>query len=247
VRRCRAWVYSQFPSLVRDKSETYTKVMSAKSAPLLQKWHKNDIFKAIQKIGLDPREFDLDDSGTEVRIRNKRSGSYFIAGGRPGHHVGRYVIGEGIEVPYEVYSWDALLPRVDHWLQFVKLDLDTPDLWADLQREVKLLEAGSNEITDNTPFTAEEQKEIARRLDKLAKDVSQAHSLSGAETKALHAKLDYLVDASRRLGRKDWLNAFIGVTLGFILAVALPSESARGILLTFFRSIGLLYPELSIE
>jgi hypothetical protein len=182
-------------------------------------------------------------------LKSKSRTNGLIGGvkGGPGHYVGRYTIAEGLDRPYDVYNWNTFLPRVDDWLQSLKRDLNTPDLWAELRREAELLGNGSDRVIENTPFTQVEQREIERRLGKLATDVSHAYSLSGAETKALHAKLDYLVDASRRLGRKDWLNTFIGVTLGFILALALPSESARGILLTFFRSIGLLYPELSIE
>ena len=64
---------------------------------------------------------------------------------------------------------------------------------------------------------------------------------------ALDEKIDYLVKASSRLGRKDWLNIFIGVSLPFVLAAALAPEAARALFLTFLRSIGLLYPELLIE
>ena len=52
------------------------------------------------------------------------------------------------------------MERVRTWVQDVKRDLDTPDLWAELQRETKLLGAASNAITDNTLFTANEQKQI---------------------------------------------------------------------------------------
>ena len=141
----------------------------------------------------------------------------------------------------------VLMQRVSLWLGEVKRDLETPDLWAELQREAKLLGAGSNAVTENTPFTPGEQKEIAGRLKELAKYVRKTHSLSPAQMQALDEKLEYLVDASHRLGRKDWLNAFIGVTLGYMLSVALPPESARTIFLTFLRAIGLLYPELLIE
>jgi hypothetical protein len=208
--------------------------------PLLQKLQTNAIFKAIEAAGLDPRQFDLDDSGAEVRVKHKWSESRFIIAE---HYVGRYVVA-GIDLPYQVYSWDALVLQVKTWLQFVKLDLDTPDLWADLRRETKLLGAGVDEVTENTPFTPDEQKQIAVRLDELAKSVSRMHSLSTAQTQALDAKVDYLVDASRRLGRKDWLFAFIGAIFGYTLAVALPSDSARTLFLTFLRGIGLLYPEL---
>jgi hypothetical protein len=105
----------------------------------------------------------------------------------------------------------------------------------------------SNEVTENTPFTPEEQKEIVGRLDELANYVRKTHSLSRAQMQALDEKLEYLVDASGRLGRKDWLNAFIGVTLAFMLSAALAPEAARAMFLTFLRAIGLLYPELPID
>jgi hypothetical protein len=216
-------------------------------APLLQKWHTNDIYRAIEAAGLDPRQFDLNDSGAEVRVKHKLTESCFIVGGNLGHFVGRYVVGNGMDWPYEAYSWDAMMPRVQRWLQFVKLDLDTPDLWAELQREGELLIAGSNEVTENTPFTPEEQKEILGRLDELANYVRKTPSLSRAQMQALDEKLEYLVEASGRLGRKDWLNAFIGVTLAFMLSAALAPESARAMFLTFLRAIGLLYPELPID
>lgn len=64
------------------------------------------------------------------------------------------------------------MPRVKRWLEEVKRDLETPDLWAELKREAELLGAGSDEITKNAPFTPDEQKEIAGRLQEIAERVS---------------------------------------------------------------------------
>jgi hypothetical protein len=220
--------------------------VSAKPFPLLQKEEKNDIIAAIRAVGLDPREFDLDECVTEVRVTNKRSEWSFIVGGRPGHYVGRYTFAEGMDRPYEDFRWDAVMSHVNRWLQLVKRDLDTPDLWAELRREAELLGGGSNNVIANTLFTSEEQKEISQRLNKLSKDVSNAISLSKAQKQILNEKIDYLIDGSRRLGRKDWLNAFIGVTLGYLLSTALPPDVARDIFSTCLRAIGLLYPELPL-
>ena len=214
--------------------------------PLLQKWQRNVLFEAIQAVGLNPRDFDLTDSGTEVQIKHEWSKSIFIIGGRPGHYVGRYVVGDGPDWPYDAYSWQASTTRVSTWLQEVKRDLETPDLWAELRREVHLLGVGSNEVTDNTLFTQDEQKQIAEQLRGLAKHVSDASSLSEAQKQILNEKIDYLADSSRRLGRKDWLNIFIGVTLGYLLSTALPPDVARGIFSTCLRAMGLLYPELPL-
>jgi integrase len=46
----------------------------------------------------------------------------------------------------------------------VKNDLDTPDLWAELQRDARLLGSLSSKANENTTFTSEEQKDIEQRL-----------------------------------------------------------------------------------
>jgi hypothetical protein len=133
------------------------------------------------------------------------------------------------------------------WLQVLKNDLNTPDLWAELQCDAELLGAGFDTVTDNTPFTAGEKTEIAARLQELAKCARETYSLSQEQMRALDAKMDYLIKAAGRLGRKDWLTVYIGAILSFILGAALPSESVHGLLLTALRAMGLLYPELPIE
>jgi hypothetical protein len=217
-------------------------------SPLLDKWQTNDIFKAIQEIDLDPGEFDLDTSDADVRVKPKSSDACFIIGGRVGHYVGRYVFGNNVELQYERYSWDSLMSSVKTWLNFVKLDLDTPDLWAELRRETKLLGAISDDGTENRPFTQDEQREIAGRLRELEVSVRQTYSLSEAQMQSLDDKVDYLIAATGRLGRKDWLNAFVGVLFGFVVTAALAPETARGFFVIFLRAIGLLaYPELLLD
>ena len=93
-------------------------------SPLLQKWQKNQIFEAIEGVGLDPREFDLKDAEAEVRIKHRWSESYFIVGGNAGHDAGRYAVGVAADWPYESYSWQNLLSRISRWLEEVKRDLE---------------------------------------------------------------------------------------------------------------------------
>jgi hypothetical protein len=175
----------------------------ASSTQRLEKWKRNQIFEAIQVAGLDPKEFDLEDHDSGVRIKHKWSESCFFVGGDPGHYAGRRVVGDGPDWPYDVYSWEALMSRVGTWLQQVKQDLETPDLWAGLQQEAKLLEAGFDEVTENTPFTPDEQNDIARRLQELAEHARDRYSLSEAQMQVIHARLDYIVEAAGRFGRRD--------------------------------------------
>jgi hypothetical protein len=117
--------------------------MNDKPIQFLQKRHRNDIFQAIQAVGLDAREFDLVDSGSEVRIKHRSSESCLIVRREAGYYVGQSVVGDGHVWPYSPCSWQTLIPQVSRWLEEVKHDLNTPDLWAELRREAELLGAGS--------------------------------------------------------------------------------------------------------
>jgi hypothetical protein len=212
---------------------------------LLDKFKRNEILKAIRAAQIDPREFDLKDSGSEVCIKHKWSASHFTIRGGLVKYTALRVVGDAAPwAQSEAYSWQGLMELVSTWLFFVKVDLDTPDLWAELQREAELLGGGSAELIENTPFTSDEQQEIARRLEEVATDVKRAHALSKAQAQTLDEKLDYLVRASARLGRIDWRNAFVGAILGYVLSAALAPESALDIALTLLRAIGTLFPEL---
>ena len=67
------------------------------------------IFKAIQAVGLDPNEFDLKDLDDGVRIKHKRSASYFIVRSETGYYVGQYFVGDGVVWPTNPTSWQTRL------------------------------------------------------------------------------------------------------------------------------------------
>jgi hypothetical protein len=202
----------------------------------LQKWQTNAIYEAIESVALNPKEFDWNDTDAEVRIKHKWSASYFIIGGNSLHYKLRYLVGDGPELPSEAYTWQGLMERITGWLQQVKRDLETPDLWADLRRDGELLEDVSNETTQNTQFTTEEQTNIEVRLRELAEDMKRTHSLSQEQMRALDTKIDYLIEASSRIGRKDWILLSLGVVA--TLASAFPPEFVRQFLQMVIQAIG---------
>jgi hypothetical protein len=211
------------------------------------KWQRNQIFKAIQAVGLNPIEFALDSAAAETTIKHKRSASCFTIGSGHGHYDTDYVIGDGPNWPLRVYSWQTVIPRISRWLEDVKRDLETPDLWAELQRDAQLLLGATSDLdTENTPFTPDEQNKITTQLHDLAERARHKYSLSVAQLRDLNAKLDYLVNATRRFGRKDWLMVCAGVFLTLIVEAALPQEVGRGMLQGLLRAIGHHYglPEL---
>jgi hypothetical protein len=204
----------------------------------LQKWQRNLIVETIQAVGLDPRQFDLEDNDSQVRIKHKWSPSCFSIRSAGASYDVTYVVGDGAEWPASAYSWQTIPGRIRIWLVDVKRDLETPDLWAELQREARLLDVTSDDATENTPFTPDEQSEILARLQALGGDVRRTYSLSAEQIRALDVRLDYLANAARRLGRKDWLNVCAGAVLGYILTASLPPEAARDLFLGLLRTIG---------
>ena len=209
---------------------------------LLNKVTKNAIFEAIEAGGLHPKEFDLQDDDVEVRLKYNWSASCFTIRSEGAKFVGRSVAGDFWDMPFEVYSWEAVTQRISGWLDYVKLDLNTPDLWAELHRDNQLLVgATSDDVTGNTGFTPDEQNEIATRLQTLAEDARRTYSLSAEQVRVLDAKLAYLVNAARRLGRKDWLNVCAGVILTLIIGAVLPPSAPRDMFLGLLRAIGHLY------
>jgi maltooligosyltrehalose synthase len=138
--------------------------------------------------------------------------------------------------------------QFDLWLTGVKRDVEMPDLWAQLRRRRELLAAISDDAVENRPFTDSEQRQIAEQLQELKEYVGRTYSLSDSQMRVLEERLDYLIDAARRAGRRDWLLMVAGVMLSYVLAVELPPEAARAILNTFLKGIsrilGREFPEL---
>jgi hypothetical protein len=217
----------------------------------LAKFKKNQVFKAIESAGLNPNDFKFEDKDAEVRLKHRWSESHFIFGGDAGHYIGSYVAGDLPDWPYEVYSWEAVITRVSGWLTDVKLDLDTPDLWAEMQGAAELLGGTSGEANENAPFTPEERKEIELRLREVEQGVKEAYLLSAEQIQILDAKINYLIEATGRLGRTDWHGVFVSVILGYVLQAALPPESARSMFWTFMKLLRIIghlfghgFPEL---
>ena len=157
----------------------------------MEKWKKNDLVETMQTVGLDPLQFELVEDNDEVRIKHKCSPSYYTLRYEGGLITGTYVVGDGPEWPSVASSsWQALLPRITRWLQDVKRDIETPDKWAELQKKAQLLGAAPESITENTPFTFDEQKQIADLLQTMVERAERTYSLLPAQVKALNEKLD---------------------------------------------------------
>ena len=124
---------------------------------------------------------------------------------------------------WTLYIWPNVLEKVKGWAREVKHDVDTPDLWDEVRRRQGVLTSTIYESSDNSPFTAAELAEIADQVQQI-KEFVKTQPISEARMLSAEAKLDYVVEAARRLGRKDWAIIFGGAIVSTIVADLLPRE-----------------------
>ncbi len=203
----------------------------------LEKWKRNEVYKAVQAAGLSPEGFLWDDAADDICFRHPSSEAYFVFGADAGSYVTRYAAGDDAGPELPAYSWSRVMQRVAVWLAAVKRDTETPDLWDQLQRQTELLAGSSDEALENTPFTPDERDEIARQFNEIRDYAKAVYALSEPQFANLDSKLDYLLKAAGRLGRKDWLNACIGAMLGWLLVAALSPDASRHVLQMVVSSI----------
>jgi hypothetical protein len=233
-----------------DQSAAAGENQALPSFPWLLKPRRNEIFLLIERLNLNIREFELVNARMKpigyraeiagALIVHKPSLAYLFIWTNEFRYLLNEKIGERPILSSSAESWWGTKRRVRRWLAELTHDLSTPDLWTELEKEIAFLN-DSSDSSINSPFSAEEQEEIAGQLKSLANEAKIKYKLSEADIGNLNAKLDYLISAAARLGRIDWRNAFAGAMLGLILSAAIPSEAARYVILSLFKAVAHLY------
>jgi hypothetical protein len=214
----------------------------------LMKWQRNEVYRAIEEAGLDPREFEWEQRedpfgfviSDDVTLRHEPTRYWFSFLIQGESHHARYSPGKDLLVEERgTIMWALQIDAVREWLAALRQEVSAPDLWGELALERDLVaELGP---VENTPFTAEEQELIARQLTEVKEYVRKTHELSADQFGELEARLDYLVEAAGRLPRLDWRNALLGVFLSTVVQAILPGEVVRDAVGFILRSIGPMF------
>jgi hypothetical protein len=208
----------------------------------MEKWQRNVIYRAVVAGGLDPRECTFDYGDAWARITHVPSASYLLLEGDVTRYVAKAVVGESEKWPGGLPTfWIEVERRVRAWAKEVKEDVDTPDLWAELQREREILTGARYDDVENSPFTSDEQAAIAEHLQQTKECVTRTYSLSDAQILHLEAKLDDIAAAAGRMGRKDWTLLVSGALLGSFVQGILPPEAVHDILRMTLEGLGYVF------
>lgn len=113
----------------------------------------------------------------------------------------------------------------------MRREAESPDLWGSISKEAQILESAASSDTSNASFTAEEKTYVVQGINEIKQYLSTAHKL---DPELVESRLNYLVESSERVGRKDWINLLISVLIGIVINAALPPEATREL----FRFVG---------
>jgi PHD/YefM family antitoxin component YafN of YafNO toxin-antitoxin module len=205
---------------------------------MLSKRESNTIYETIVKSQLDPAEFDLEDTGEKVVITHN-SGSrfefspsdriYILSDERTGYDV-RTSVAEGVNETHTAPDVKFLTTvYIPLWLKEIELTVGVPDHWAELRRNrqsVAIIQRGDFE---NTSFTRDEQEQIAAQLQEIKKQVKEQFAFSNEQIERAEESLDELTEASKRMGRKDWLIYFLGTITALIITATVTAGAGEQI------------------
>jgi hypothetical protein len=234
---------------------------------ILTRRQRNDIFETLSKKGVDPADCELDERPggpgvvsqgvsnrwpeTHVSIFHPSARSTFAL--RIEHHVGsknpsRYHfdwwVHDGAHSGGEERAckdWEGVLEQLAYWADEVQYVIDTPDFWEELQQVPEIMATAQAAEASNAPFTPDEQAEISRRLDEIKNLVREKFELTDEQLSVIDQRLDDAEEASKRLGRKDWLMAFYGAVISTFMTDEIPPHVIQTIVSTVLHGIAHLF------
>lgn len=191
---------------------------------------RNQVFEKAKELEFDPiATFEWGDAKEAGRflsvLRCKGTGYYF--------QFGRYSDSSGL-IHYDAEWFPAVGGKVAasfrdrkndqfvaawYWLQVMRKERDTPDLWALAAREHELI---SGEATDgDRGFSADERQRLSERLLLLEQEILKLGPATDDQRGLVRESIDAADKAADRLTRRDWKNLFVGTLFRIIGDLAL--------------------------
>lgn len=203
----------------------------------LLKAQKNDVLTIIKSTHLDPLKFRWDvmqsifgnKPKTPVLIYGE--GKYFFKFDFLGtkHHADYSPGEEHFNSKELTETWNVQLVCVHTWLMSLEKEVNDPDLWSELEKYRITEDPGFTEGSTNDPFTVHEVEQIELCLDTIKENLEPHIKDNVQHRDFVDKKLNYLADAAKRQGRRDWIHTSIGVIVTISIALALAPEEARNI------------------
>jgi hypothetical protein len=202
----------------------------------------NDVFKAIEKSGLDPGEFDWSDGVDRDRLSHLPSGFWLEFVGSPLH--GRYAPSpngpdeEWFDYRRSINPWDAARDEFKIWLGVVAREFGAPDLWKAFTRVPQIARPGPLVLSaDNSPFSAAEQKRLRQQLTRVGAEIVKSHKSAAKHQEYVLARLEHVSEAVARVGRGDWSTLVVGVLFQMAMDLGFDAAGAKRLFRLVFQAL----------
>jgi hypothetical protein len=94
---------------------------------------------------------------------------------------------------------------------------------------------------ENTPFTASEQADVSEQIKQVRDYIRATFELTSEQISRVEETLNHAEEASRHMGRKDWLLLFNGAVFSLILTDLITPQAAQHILMLTVNGLGHLF------
>ena len=119
---------------------------------------------------------------------------------------------------------------------------ETPDRWAALLEGLKFQAAlADRDDVPDQAFTADEQAVISQRIEEIKLRARENPELTAKQISGIEEKLDDLVAASGRVGKKDWRVMLYGYAFGMIANDIVPPDVVQGIITSVITGLGHIF------
>lgn len=194
------------------------------------KSQKEWILNLINKRGLEPSNFEWKEmrsvwySDTKILCLEYKNTGYFFkfdffdeirfdCSYSPGE--------EKSSVNTKPYRWEDVAVHVASWLNALLVEVTTADPWEEIKKYIPGDNIDLEGEKANTSFTFKEVEHITKAINALKLEVKKAYNLTQDQEKIVNAKLDYLIEKSKSIGRVDWKNIFVGTIVSITFELML--------------------------
>lgn len=201
---------------------------------LLTRTQTNDAFRVLRETNLDPAEFEWQKAEVDAlqsfhaeaivsKLVHKPTGYFIQFDPRDGWEV-KYAPGDSLPEEEEPCDdWLFIVGRLYRWANRLKQEIDAPDLWAEVARSRQLFDVVASPMADRL-FSEDERRQVREGLDRIERYILDEIGVAAGRQQFVAQQFAYMRDATDRLQRADWLNAFRGALIGVVLGAAVPPE-----------------------
>jgi len=126
-------------------------------------------------------------------------------------------------------SFEGVLFPLADWLNCLEREITAPDPWVTISEYSTLAKISPATDTPNTPFTYPELEAIWKGLTAIQSTLLIHAGESRTQQALVNSQMEFLIESSKRMGRKDWLLIAIGSFVRIASAMCLSPEIDRHI------------------